>query len=119
MERNPQLESLMSKFGIDQEEAELLIEFDKMNANTPKPVQATQKRTQAAPAKPKTKNTKGKSATVKESVFLDVLSTIENSELTSGLQSLKANSITFADADGNYYTLALTAHKAAPNGYQL
>ena len=65
----------------------------------------------------KTKNQKSssKSKNEKEKLIAEMNSFVAGLDV-SGIQNLKATSVTFKGADGNYYTIALTAHKAAPTG---
>ena len=67
----------------------------------------------------KTKNQKSSSKTKneKEKLIAEMNSFVAGLDVT-GIQNLKSTSVTFKGADGNYYTIALTAHKAAPTGYK-
>ena len=67
----------------------------------------------------KTKNQKSssKSKNEKEKLIAEMNSFVAGLDV-SGIQNLKSTSVTFKGADGNYYTIALTAHKAAPTGYK-
>ena len=67
----------------------------------------------------KTKNQKSssKSKNEKEKLIAEMNSFVAGLD-GSGIQNLKSTSVTFKGADGNYYTIALTAHKAAPTGYK-
>ena len=67
----------------------------------------------------KTKNQKSssKSKNEKEKLIAEMNSFVAGLDV-SGIQNLKSTSVTFKGADGNYYTIALTAHKAAPAGYK-
>ena len=67
----------------------------------------------------KTKNQKSssKSKNEKENLIAEMNSFVAGLDVT-GIQNLKSTSVTFKGADGNYYTIALTAHKAAPTGYK-
>lgn len=67
----------------------------------------------------KTKNQKSssKSKNEKEKLIAEMNSFVAGLDV-SGIQNLKSTSVTFKGADGNYYTVALTAHKAAPTGYK-
>ena len=67
----------------------------------------------------KTKNQKSssKSKNEKEKLIAEMNSFVAGLDVT-GIQNLKSTSVTFKGADGNYYTIALTAHKAAPTGYK-
>ena len=67
----------------------------------------------------KTKNQKSssKSKNEKEKLIAEMNSFVAGLNVT-GIQNLKSTSVTFKGADGNYYTIALTAHKAAPTGYK-
>ena len=65
----------------------------------------------------KTKNQKSssKSKNEKEKLIAEMNSFVAGLDV-SGIQNLKSTSVTFKGADGNYYAVALTAHKAAPTG---
>ena len=67
----------------------------------------------------KTKNQKSssKSKNEKEKLIAEMNSFVAGLDVT-GIQNLKSTSVTFKGADGNYCTIALTAHKAAPTGYK-
>ena len=67
----------------------------------------------------KTKNQKSssKSKNEKEKLIAEMNSFVAGLDV-SGIQNLKSTSVTFKGADGNYYSIALTAHKAAPTGYK-
>lgn len=67
----------------------------------------------------KTKNQKSssKSKNEKEKLIAEMNSFVAGLDV-SGIQNLKSTSVTFKGADGNYYTIALTAHKGAPTGYK-
>ena len=58
-----------------------------------------------------------KSKNEKEKLIAEMNSFVAGLDV-SGIQNLKSTSVTFKGADGNYYTIALTAHKAAPTGYK-
>ena len=67
----------------------------------------------------KTKNQKSssKSKNEKENLIAEMNSFVAGLDVT-GIQNLKSTSVTFKGADGNYYTIALTAHKGVPAGYK-
>ena len=67
----------------------------------------------------KTKNQKSssKSKNEKEKLIAEMNSFVAGLDV-SGIQNLKSTSVTFKGADGNYYTMALTAHKGVPTGYK-
>ena len=67
----------------------------------------------------KTKNQKSssKSKNEKEKLIAEMNSFVAGLDV-SGIQNLKSTSVTFKGADGNYYTIALTAHKGVPTGYK-
>lgn len=111
MERNPRVEEMITRMKITEEEALALIEFEKA---VPKPAKAkttSPEPSQAAPAKRSSGNAKAD--------FMGaLLGLVEGNAAMLDPQQLKATSVTFKDGDGNYYTLALTAHKACPAGYK-
>ena len=122
---------LMNKLHITEQEALELIKFDKqsealqkakleeMGVNTPALSKAT---VQTKSTAPKAKSSAGpasnsKSKNEKENLIAEMNSFAAGLDV-SGIQNLKSTSVTFKGADGNYYTIALTAHKAAPTGYK-
>lgn len=62
-------------------------------------------------------SSKSKSKNEKENLIAEMNSFVAGLDV-SGIQNLKSTSVTFKGADGNYYTIALTAHKGAPTGYK-
>lgn len=68
-------------------------------------------------SKTKTQKSSSKSKNEKENLVAEMNSFVAGLDVT-GIQNLKSTSVTFKGADGNYYTIALTAHKGAPTGYK-
>ena len=68
-------------------------------------------------SKTKIQKSSSKSKNEKEKLIAEMNSFVAGLDV-SGIQNLKSTSVTFKGADGNYYTIALTAHKAAPTGYK-
>lgn len=68
-------------------------------------------------SKTKKQKSSSKSKNEKENLIAEMNSFVAGLDV-SGIQNLKSTSVTFKGADGNYYTIALTAHKAAPTGYK-
>ena len=68
-------------------------------------------------SKTKKQKSSSKSKNEKEKLIAEMNSFVAGLDV-SGIQNLKSTSVTFKGADGNYYTIALTAHKAAPTGYK-
>lgn len=68
-------------------------------------------------SKTKIQKSSSKSKNEKENLIAEMNSFVAGLDV-SGIQNLKSTSVTFKGADGNYYTIALTAHKAAPAGYK-
>ena len=68
-------------------------------------------------SKTKIQKSSSKSKNEKENLIAEMNSFVAGLDVT-GIQNLKSTSVTFKGADGNYYTIALTAHKAAPTGYK-
>lgn len=113
MERNRSVEHLVTKLKISEEEALQLIEFDKMSHKPePKP------KAKSASTQPKPAAKKSPASNSKEEFIKGMVAFVEGEGGALGPQQLKSNSITFKDAAGNYYTLALTAHKGCPQGYR-
>lgn len=131
---------LMNKLNITEQEALELIKFDKqsealqkakleeMGVNTPALSKATVQTKSTAPkakssaspasnSKSKNQKSSSKSKNEKENLIAEMNSFVAGLNVT-GIQNLKSTSVTFKGADGNYYTIALTAHKGAPTGYK-
>lgn len=68
-------------------------------------------------SKTKIQKSSSKSKNEKENLIAEMNSFVAGLDVT-GIQNLKSTSVTFKGADGNYYTIALTAHKGAPTGYK-
>ena len=68
-------------------------------------------------SKTKIQKSSSKSKNEKEKLIAEMNSFVAGLDV-SGIQNLKSTSVTFKGADGNYYTMALTAHKGAPTGYK-
>ena len=68
-------------------------------------------------SKTKIQKSSSKSKNEKENLIAQMNSFVAGLDVT-GIQNLKSTSVTFKGADGNYYTIALTAHKGAPTGYK-
>lgn len=68
-------------------------------------------------SKTKKQKSSSKSKNEKENLIAEMNSFVAGLDV-SGIQNLKSTSVTFKGADGNYYTIALTAHKGAPTGYK-
>lgn len=68
-------------------------------------------------SKTKIQKSSSKSKNEKENLIAEMNSFVAGLDV-SGIQNLKSTSVTFKGADGNYYTIALTAHKGAPTGYK-
>lgn len=68
-------------------------------------------------SKTKIQKSSSKSKNEKENLIAEMNSFVAGLDV-SGIQNLKSTSVTFKGADGNYYTIALTAHKGVPTGYK-
>ena len=68
-------------------------------------------------SKTKIQKSSSKSKNEKENLIAQMNSFVAGLDV-SGIQNLKSTSVTFKGADGNYYTIALTAHKGVPTGYK-
>ena len=68
-------------------------------------------------SKTKIQKSNSKSKNEKENLIAEMNSFVAGLDV-SGIQNLKSTSVTFKGADGNYYTIALTARKGAPTGYK-
>lgn len=120
-----------------QSEALQKAKLEEMGVNTPALSKATvqtkstapKAKTSASPAsnsksknensvsKTKIQKSSSKSKNEKENLIAEMNSFVAGLDV-SGIQNLKSTSVTFKGADGNYYTMALTAHKGAPTGYK-
>ena len=119
MERTKDVKHLMDKLKLTEEDALALIEFDKAVPAKPEPKTKTASTTvKKATPKSTAKNSTAKSGDTKSKLISEVQIAIENSNLAFDIQNLKSNSVSFKDADGKYYTIAITAHKSAPAGFQ-
>jgi len=113
----------MSKLGIDRGEAEELYSFDHNEISNPV-VDAIEAKT--AKVKDKAPSTLGKVLTMKakkkadlnkEAIISNLFDFIKGNGLFMRAQDMTATKISFMDADGAYYTVAVTKHKRKPDGY--
>ena len=81
------------------------------------PASKTKSKNENSVSKTKNQKSSSKSKNEKENLIAEMNSFVAGLDV-SGIQNLKSTSVTFKGADGNYYTIALTAHKAAPTGYK-
>ena len=86
----------------------------KVNAS---PASNSKSKNENSVSKTKTQKSSSKSKNEKENLIAEMNSFVAGLDVT-GIQNLKSTSVTFKGADGNYYTIALTAHKGAPTGYK-
>ena len=88
----------------------------KTKVNT-SPASNSKSKNENSVSKTKTQKSSSKSKNEKENLVAEMNSFVAGLDV-SGIQNLKSTSVTFKGADGNYYTIALTAHKGAPTGYK-
>ena len=81
------------------------------------PASSSKSKNENSVSKTKIQKSSSKSKNEKENLIAEMNSFVAGLDV-SGIQNLKSTSVTFKGADGNYYTMALTAHKAAPTGYK-
>ena len=81
------------------------------------PASKSKSKNENSVSKSKNQKSSSKSKNEKENLIAEMNSFVAGLDV-SGIQNLKSTSVTFKGADGNYYTIALTAHKAAPTGYK-
>ena len=81
------------------------------------PASSSKSKNENSVSKTKNQKSSSKSKNEKENLIAEMNSFVAGLDV-SGIQNLKSTSVTFKGADGNYYTIALTAHKAAPTGYK-
>ena len=81
------------------------------------PASSSKSKNENSVSKTKNQKSSSKSKNEKENLIAEMNSFVVGLDV-SGIQNLKSTSVTFKGADGNYYTIALTAHKAAPTGYK-
>ena len=81
------------------------------------PASKSKSKNENSVSKTKIQKSSSKTKNEKEKLIAEMNSFVAGLDVT-GIQNLKSTSVTFKGADGNYYTIALTAHKAAPTGYK-
>ena len=81
------------------------------------PASKSKSKNENSVSKTKIQKSSSKSKNEKENLIAEMNSFVAGLDV-SGIQNLKSTSVTFKGADGNYYTIALTAHKGAPTGYK-
>ena len=55
----------------------------------------------------------------KEAIINDIFTSTEGSALVFNAMAISATKMSFMDAEGNFYTVAITKHKKQPEGYVL
>lgn len=81
------------------------------------PASKSKSKNENSVSKTKKQKSSSKSKNEKENLIAEMNSFVAGLDV-SGIQNLKSTSVTFKGADGNYYTIALTAHKGVPTGYK-
>lgn len=112
---------------ITREEAEELYAFDNDEIDNDAVAEIEEKvATQTEKAKgrsslEKVKHMKAKKKgdVQKEAIINDIFASTEGSSLVFNAVAMSATKMSFMDAEGNYYTVAITKHKKQPEGYVL
>lgn len=112
---------------ITREEAEELYAFDNDEIDNDAVAEIEEKvATQTEKAKgrsslEKVKHMKAKKKgdVQKEAIINDIFASTEGSSLVFNAVAMSATKMSFMDAEGNYYTVAVTKHKKQPEGYVL
>ena len=112
---------------ITREEAEELYAFDNDEIDNDEVAEIEEKvATQTEKAKgrsslEKVKHMKAKKKgdVQKEAIINDIFASTEGSSLVFNAVAISATKMSFMDAEGNYYTVAVTKHKKQPEGYVL
>lgn len=55
----------------------------------------------------------------KEAIINDIFTSTEESPLVFNAMAISTTKMSFMDAEGNFYTVAITKHKKQPDGYVL
>lgn len=112
---------------ITREEAEELYAFDNDEIDNDEVAEIEEKvaeQTEKAKGrssleKVKHMKAKKKGDAQKEAIINDIFTSTEGSPLVFNAMAMSATKMSFMDAEGNYYTVAVTKHKKQPEGYVL
>ena len=108
----------MRKLTCSREEAIELWDFDHAKTESAEVAAIEQKKKEASPIN-KVKNLKAKKKvdTSKDTIIRKVESFLRSDEFFQNPEEVKTGKFVFQDADGSFYTLALTKNKTKPDGY--
>ena len=122
--REQEIKNLMKQLDITREEAMEVIAFDKgdignevVEAIEAGIAQVADEKKRSPIEKVKYSKAKKKADANKEGIVSAVFEFLKFNALTRGVQKMTATKISFADKDGNFYTVTVTKHKAKPDGY--
>lgn len=112
---------------ITREEAEELYAFDNDEIDNEEVAQIEEKvaeQTEKAKGrssleKVKHMKAKKKGDAQKEAIINDIFTMTEGSSLVFNAMAISSTKMSFMDAEGNFYTVAITKHKKQPEGYVL
>ena len=117
------IKTFMESLEITREEAEELYKFDNdevtnevADAIEEKIADKGEKRSPLE--KVKHQKAKKKADANKEGIIAAIFGFVEGSNAMVNAQGISATKMSFKDADGNYYTVAVTKHKSKPDGYR-
>lgn len=117
------IKTFMESLEITREEAEELYKFDNdevtnevADAIEDKIAGKGEKRSPLE--KVKHQKAKKKADANKEGIIAAIFGFVEGSDAMVNAQGISATKMSFKDADGNYYTVAVTKHKSKPDGYR-
>ena len=117
------IKTFMESLEITREEAEELYKFDNdevtnevADAIEEKIADKGEKRSPLE--KVKHQKAKKKADANKEGIIAAIFGFVEGSDAMVNAQGISATKMSFKDADGNYYTVAVTKHKSKPDGYR-
>lgn len=118
----------MSSLGLTKEQAGELWDFDHDNASSVEadaiealvaaPKTEAQKRAASPIAKVKNMKAVKKADAEKELVLASVFSFVERSDFATKPQQMTSTKVSFQGPDGGWYSVAITKHKACPDGYK-
>lgn len=112
---------------ITREEAEELYAFDNDEIDNDEVAEIEEKvaeQTEKAKGrssleKVKHMKAKKKGDAQKEAIINDIFTSTEESPLVFNAMAISTTKMSFMDAEGNFYTVAITKHKKQPDGYVL
>lgn len=121
-EKETFIQKSMQKLEISREDAEALWAFDHEEGEVPQEVTSIEAKLAKKEASPinKVKNLKAKKKVDenKTSIIDQISQFLETSTVAVSPEQVKTGKFVFMDADGNFYTLALTKNKQKPDGYK-